>query len=335
MIYTPPDLTNYSPYEVSHAFPVTTLSAKIEGNIAMCEMELGDTKKVSVQLEVRGAALEGTEGDKYSAQNLIWKSDLENIATVTWDDADHKTATIKAESKGVTTVGVSFDIDNLHDILLGYVLVQVKPKPSSDGTENTESQNQIKELVDIADKLETAIDESDQKTDDQKQAVKAVANEVTELPDSVKAELKETDVETLDRLMTDVCGVKPDIKNLAPDAGSETVLKPAGDVSVTGVAIASVKKVTDSENPVLTVKPVRPTDTKAKMQLSVELYVGKDKIQPESPLFFTVELPDELDPNKLKLLHIKNDNTTEELSIDSVGEDGKTISFKMLSLSNV
>ncbi len=335
MIYTPPDLTNYSPYEISHAFPVTTLSVKIEGNIAMCEMGLGDTKKVSVHLDVSGAALEGTEGDKYSAKNLIWKSDLENIATVTWDDTDHKTATVKAEAKGVTTVGVSFDMATLNDILLGYVLVQVKPKPASDGTENTESQNQIVELVDIADKLDKAIDESDQKTDDQKQAVKAVANEVTELPDSVKAKLQETDVATLDRLMNDVCGVKPDIKKLAPDAGNETVLQPAGDVNVTGVAVASVKKVTDSENPVLTVKPLRPTDTNAKMQLSVELYVGKDKIQPESPLFFTIKLPDELDPNKLKLLHIKDDNTTEELNIDSVGEDGKTISFKMLSLSHL
>jgi len=324
MIYTPPDSNNYSPFEISHAFKVSTIDVGIDGGVGMCVLEVGKDDVSSV-VQVLGAALpDGNTDHPFSAANLAWDSVPKDIAEVDVDKTDRTNATIKALNKGITTVGVSFG--NTAE-LLGYVLVQVRPKSDSD-----ESANQVDDLAGITERLESVIKPEEGKTytENQKESVKAVANETVELPDSAKAELTAEYVGKLETLMNEVCGAKPTIEKPDP---KEVAME------VTGVAVATVEKVydvqADTQQVMLKVTTVPPTDAKAKMQLSVELSMGEEKIQPDSPLFFTLTLPDGLDPDYLELLHIKDSGEVETLDVKTVDKAQRIISFKMTSLSQL
>jgi len=334
VVYTPEN-KNYAKVEVEHPFPVTKIELIIEGGINMLTLDAGTSETSSVNLTTLGAPLKTIPGNPFSADNLKWETDLDHIATVKRDETVHTNATISAIAKGVTTVGVFLDVDKLRDTLLGYVLVKVT---APEGTSN-DSSNGTSDFALLAENLKKAINlDSNVSPEDTKKhqdSVAIVANEVTELPDDTKAILKASDVETLDTLVRDVCNVETNTIVSKPSEGNENIPQPTVVEDVKGLVIAGMQDGKVPQSVIVNVEPIPPTKPEAKMELSVTLSVDGKSQQPKSPLFFTIELPEGLepDPAKLELRHIKDGVTIEKLDFEPV--DNRKISFKMTSLSEV
>jgi len=109
-------------------------------------------------------------------------------------------------------------------------------------------------------------------------------------------------------------------------------------VEVQGLAVASVYHMTeDTVSISLKVEAVKPKSVGGQPEAKMELFVTPTKttksrtidIQPKSPLFFTVALPEGLDaePSRLRLLHIKNGEVFEQLDF----VPGKTAKLILVS----
>ncbi len=333
---------NYFPITEAHQFPVTELNILIgDGKLDMVSLHV-DTKSMSSALEITGAPIPEEENNPLSTSNLKWESDPKDIVEVTvledeLGKKDNTQAKISAVGKGVTMIGVYFAGQ---EEPLGYVLVQVT---SSDGAA---SNNNASDIKDISQKLDSVIPKPENDDviitydDIQKKSVEAVANEVIELNDNEKANLEAEHVETLDDLVQRVCGVVPDIKKTPPaDTSIPHPNNMEEDVQVTGVAIATMKQVSDNNGGAapeitLNVTPVKPENDTVKMQLSVTLTVNSKDAQPDSPIIFSVPLPAEINPDYFELIHVKKDGTKDKLA-HRVDKDKKTVSFNMTSFSDV
>lgn len=60
---------------------------------------------------------------------------------------------------------------------------------------------------------------------------------------------------------------------------------------------------------------------------------GKENIQPSAPIRVTMPIPDGMDPDNMKLIHVRGDGTREELPFDYKEED-MTVTFLISSLSD-
>ena len=64
-----------------------------------------------------------------------------------------------------------------------------------------------------------------------------------------------------------------------------------------------------------------------------QVVVGKENIQPSAPIRVTMPIPDGMDPDNMKLIHVLGDGTREELPFDYKEED-MTVTFLISSLSD-
>ncbi|WP_308589307.1 leucine-rich repeat domain-containing protein, partial [uncultured Oscillibacter sp.] len=319
--YTPAD-ANYAPGTLTDfAFPVSTVALEVNGGLDMKTIEsVNGTLTLSpVALEVTGAALPDT--GPYAISNMEWSSSVTRIATVTGSvAASNMSATITAHNKGVTMVGVAYQNDGG---MLGYVLVQVVG-------DRTDSANTVEDITTITETLDKLIDPKKPSATD-KAAVDAVADEVTKLPDAAKQALTVDDVKALDELKQAVGeNVSAGQLNITIDKNAEGQAPAPENVSVVGAAIACG---VDSGNVVVTVKPVQPTGSDTKLELKMEMTVGGTETQLAAPMFFQMDVPEDIDLENLKLYHVKDDGSKTELSYEK--GTGRTISFKMMSFSSV
>ena len=319
--YTPAD-TNYAPVVLTGndaLFPVSTVTLSVNDGLDMKTVETGKELILSgVTLRVTGAALPDT-GD-YAISNMKWSSSTEAVATVTGTViGENMTVTVTAVHSGVSMVGVGYQNGDM----LGYVLVKVT---DSSG----ETANRVSDIQNIVETLDKLID-PEHPSDIDKAAVDAVADELTKLPETDKQALTVDDVKVLDQLKTQVGqNISTGQLNIIIDKDADMPVPAPDHIAVVGAAIACG---VESGNVVVTVKPVQPSGSDTKLELEMEMTVDGVKTPLAAPMFFQLDVPDDIDFAKLTLYHVKDDGSRTKLSFTE-GED-RTISFKMLSFSSV
>lgn len=313
VIYTSQDPL-YEDAALTHSFPVTTVGIKNGDELSVTTIEgVGGEAHITLTLTVVGAPLP-TAGE-YAAANLHWLSSHEKIAGVTGDAIQPNialNALVTARAKGVALAGIATGSDKM----LGYVLVNVEDTQASVNT--------VDDLNGIVTELAGLID-PDRPTEVDKEAVNTVADEVTKLPEEVKEALTQQDIEQLEALKQQVnkgslhIEIITDPQNPCPEPT---------DISVVGTAIACG---VDQGDVKLYATPVTPAGSNVVMRLSLELRIDTLMQQLKSPLFFTLTLPEGMDPSRLVLHHISGNKTD---LVDFTAE-GQTIHFRLGSFSSV
>ena len=241
----------------------------------------------------------------FALNQLVWMNTSEEIVHV--NSHGLKSADLTGLNKGLSMVGIRYP----ESAVLGYILVQVDK-------EGTLSGNKLEELGVITDILNTQIN-WERPSETARNSVNLVADEITKLRDNEKQELDEALVEKLDIMKQRVN--KNLIINVHTDDKSELA-----DFQVIGIAIAS-----GVEEGVVDVYAISTfTDKRMLIELNLELKVNKNKKQLQSPLFFTMQVPEGWNP--LYLYHRHEDGSVEQLEYM---REGNTVKVRMDSFSSL
>lgn len=151
----------------------------------------------------------------------------------------------------------------------------------------------ISEVVDAIDNLPVP---GADLTQDQKDTIEAVVNNVWTMTDSEKKALPAESIEKLDQLYVQVYGVHVEIDQKKTEVTENKL--PDNAVSTRGEALAA------GSNASLIVKQEKPTVENALLQLDIKLLTATGTIQPFTPIYFEIRLPEALKEQAISyLLH--------------------------------
>lgn len=301
--YTSAD-RNYQNVEAVYSIPVSTITVGFLGGLNIRKIpQPGEQMELIPQLTVTGAPM--PDNGPFALDQLVWMNTSEEIVHV--NSHGLKSADLTGLNKGLSMVGIRYP----ESAVLGYILVQVDK-------EGTLSGNKLEELGVITDILNTQIN-WERPSETARNSVNLVADEITKLRDNEKQELDEALVEKLDIMKQRVN--KNLIINVHTDDKSELA-----DFQVIGIAIAS-----GVDEGVVDVYAISTfTDKRMLIELNLELKVNKNKKQLQSPLFFTMQVPEGWNP--LYLYHRHEDGSVEQLEYM---REGNTVKVRMDSFSSL
>ena len=277
--------SNYKNVEDVYRIPVSTITIGFLDGLHIRKIPQPQEQiELVPQLTVTGAPL--PDNGPYALDQLVWMNTAESIVRV--DSHGLKRADLTGLKKGLSMVGIRYP----ESAVLGYVLVQVEDTGSL-------SANKTQELETIADILDSQIAwDSPSETD--RTSVNLVTDEITKLKDKEKQELDKEVIEKLDDMKQKVN--KDLIINVHTDQKSKLE-----QFQIIGIAIASGV----DEGVVDVYATSSFTDERILLELDLKLQVNNIEKQLQSPLFFTMQVPEGWNP--LYLYHRHDNGAVEQL----------------------